>query len=123
MFNHKVYRILEPLVWYHSEVSQLGPGRTSKHPLEPFLTDTVAIRRNCPKAFQDLLELWLVRYALSIAHNKAVCGNRNQVDYLLSNFPLIKKFRWEYAKLKLKMSMPKLIPIIRYIKSCSNGSF
>jgi glycosyltransferase involved in cell wall biosynthesis len=119
-FNHKFFRILEPLVWYHSEASELGPGRGSE-PLQTFLTDPDPIRATCPEEYRRLLEQFLADFALATAHECASDGNNiDKLRYLLKAFPLMKKSRWEYAKLRLKMSIPELIPIIRYIKSCSN---
>lgn len=121
MFNHQVYRILEPLVWYHSEASGLGPGRTTSQPLQTFLTAPRPIRMNCPEEYRGLLEQFLASFALATAHEYAAArNNTDKLHYLLKAFPLMKRFRWEYAKLRLKMSIPELIPIIRYIKSCSN---
>ena len=118
MFNHKVFRILEPLVWYHSEASGLGPGRRSR-PLQTFLMDPDPIRMSCPGAYRGLLEQFLAGFALATAHEYAAAGNNvDKLHYLLKTFPLMRKFRAEYAKLRLKMSIPDLIPIIRYIKSC-----
>ncbi len=121
MLNHKIFRILEPLAWYHSEVSELGPGRRTVHPLEPFLTDPDPIRASCPKENRQLLEKFLAGTALATAHECAVGnGNKNDLRYLLRKFPLMKKFRWEYAKLRVKMRLPGLIPVVRSIKNtCS----
>jgi len=117
MFNHKVYRILEPLVWYHSEVSQLGPALGKEQPLQTFLTDPDPIRMKCPPEHRELLEQFLAGFALAKAHECAAGnGNASYVDYLLDAFPLMKKYRWEYAKLRLKMTLPELIPVIRYLK-------
>ena len=125
MFNHKVYRILEPLVWYHSEVSQLGPALGKKQPLQTFLTEPDPIRISCPPEHRELLEQFLAGFALAKAHECAAGnGNASYLDYLLDEFPLMKKYRWEYAKLRLKMILPELIPAIRYLKrTCSNTRY
>ena len=117
MFNHKLYRNLEPLVWYHSEVSQLGPGRKDQQPLQSFLTDSEPIRQSCCAENREMLEEFLARFALMTAHECA-SGNGSLEDtrYLIKTFPLIKKIRWEYAKLKLKMAIPEFVPTIRYMK-------
>jgi glycosyltransferase involved in cell wall biosynthesis len=116
MFNHKICRILEPLSWFHSEVSEYGLGRETDRPLDPFLTDTEAIRSNCPEDYRDLLETWLARYALSIAHRCIISNSRAHLSYLVETFPLMRRFRFEYFKLKLKMLFPILIPYLRYMR-------
>ncbi len=117
IFNHKIYRILEPLFWYHSEASELGPGRKTRQPLQTFLTEPEPIRQSCCPENREMLEEFLARFALMTAHECA-SGNGSLEDtrYLIKTFPLIKKFRWEYAKLKLKMAMPELVPTVRYMK-------
>jgi len=118
MFNQRVYRNLEPLVWYHSEVSQLGPGRKNHRPLQSFLTEPEPIRQSCRPENRKMLEKFLARFALMTAHECASGnGNPEDVRYLIKTFPSMKKFRWEYAKLKLKAAMPQLVPIVRYVKN------
>ena len=117
MFNHKVFRILKPLVWYHCEVSQLGPGRVGDEPLQSFLTDPEPIRKSCPEQNRDLLEQFLARFALATAHEfTAGNGSIDSVHYLLDNFPLMKEYRLEYAKLRLKMLFPQAVRLVRSVK-------
>jgi glycosyltransferase involved in cell wall biosynthesis len=122
MFNHTIYRILEPLVWYHSEVSELGPGRTTVHPIEPFLTDPDPIRRNCPPEYRKLLEQWLAHYALQLAHESVFLGHLSKAPFLIKNYPLMKTCKWEYIKLRIKMVFPRLIPIVKALKKSSRRS-
>ncbi|HUV41742.1 MAG TPA: glycosyltransferase family A protein [Sedimentisphaerales bacterium] len=124
MLNHKVYRILEPLVWYHTEASQMGPGRAVEHPLEPFLTDPDAIRRNCCRQSRKLLELWLARFAMATAHKAATqYGNTRRARYLAKKFPLMKKWPWEYFKLRFKIMFPGLIGPVRSLKGLWRPDF
>ena len=122
MLNHKVFLILEPLVWYHSEASDLGPRRKNERPLQTFLTDPDPIRMNCPQEYRELLEQFLAQFALVTAHECAAGnGSVDKLRYLLNAFPLMREFRLEYAKLRLKMVMPELIPFVRYVKKgCFN---
>ncbi len=122
MFNHQAYMILQPLVWYHSEVSDLGPGRRTERPLQTFLRDPDQIRMSCPQEYLGLLELFLAGFALATAHDCAAGnGSADKLRYLLNAFPLMKEFKWEYTKLRLKMMAPELIPFVRCVKSgCFN---
>lgn len=118
MFNHKIYRIMEPLLWYHSEASELGPGRKNTHPLDAFLADPDPIRKNCRAEFRELLERYFTLYALATAHEFAAgSDNIYNLHYLLEEFPKMKKYRLEYMKLRLKMFLPELVPIVRYAKN------
>ncbi|MFC1676096.1 glycosyltransferase family 2 protein [Planctomycetota bacterium] len=116
MFNHKIYRILKPLYWYHLEASELGLESPAEHQLHPFLTDIEPIRENCPDDLKELLERFLSQFALSISHECVAGGSFYKVRYLMKHFPLMKEFRWEYAKLRLKLAWPGLIPVVRYMK-------
>lgn len=117
VLRSKVFRILEPLVWYHSEVSALGPGRQDEKPVQSFLIDPDPIRMSCPYRHRRLLELFLARFALATAHEcVGADGGGEKVDYLRKAFPLMKKFRWEYTKLRIKTVMPEIIPFVKSVK-------
>jgi len=47
MFNHKAYRILEPLFWFHSKASELTIGNKTDYPIEPVLSDPGVTPENC----------------------------------------------------------------------------
>lgn len=116
LLNHKMYRIMEPLFWLHSEASELGMGAKSLHPLEPVLTNPQLIRERCPREYRTILELWLAQYALLTAHELALSGDLAKALYLKSAFPLMKSFGWEYVKLRFKLVAPSLIPFFRCVK-------
>ncbi|MCU0914606.1 MAG: glycosyltransferase [Planctomycetes bacterium] len=121
LFGHEIYRLLEPLVWYHLEASELGVGPKSQRPLEPVLTDPEPIRRRCPPERRTLLEQWLAQFALATAHELAALGDVTRAAWLRERFPRMKKYRWEYGKLALKLAAPSLIPRLRGIKSLLRG--
>lgn len=117
MFNHKLYRISEPLAWYHTEDSQLGLScKKSFYPIEPCLLDVEPLKKNCPAEYENLLQRWLAIHALRAAFLHAELGNRENVSYLLNNFPLIRKWRWQFFKLKFKLMFPELVPYLRNLK-------
>jgi len=121
LFGHEVYRLLEPLVWYHLEASELGVGPKSRRALEPVLTDPEPIRRRCRPEQRDLLERWLAQFALATAHELAALGDVTRAAWLRETFPLMKKRRWEYGKLWLKLAAPSLIPRLRRVKNLRRG--
>jgi hypothetical protein len=117
VFGHDIYRLLEPLVWYHIEASELGVGPKNRRPLEPVLTDPDPIRRHCPAERQALLEQWLAQFALATAHELAGLGDVARAAWLVEAFPLMKRQRWEYLKLRIKLAAPSLVPRVRDVKS------
>jgi glycosyltransferase involved in cell wall biosynthesis len=114
MFNHKIYRILKPLWWFHHEASELG--NNGNNAIHPFFTDLDPIKENCPQYLHDLLEKLLTQFALHYANENVFYGRRNNAEFLINNFPLMKKQKWNYFKLRTKMIFPKLIPIVRNLK-------
>ena len=116
MLNHRIYRILRPLWWYHLEASELGVKDPACGALHPFLTDAETIRKNCPTGYEGLLERWFALFALGIAHEAVSAGNISKVRYLMRQFPLMRKFWLEYSKLKLKIWLPALVPLVGSIK-------
>jgi len=119
-FNHRIFRLMEPLVWYHSEASELGAGRKGGPPLQAFLAEPGPIRAACKPGNREALERFLAQFALSTANARAI-DNPQDVDYLLKAFPEMRIFGWEYAKLKLQMAFPQLILAARFLKKA--GSF
>jgi glycosyltransferase involved in cell wall biosynthesis len=117
IFNHKIFRIMEPLAWYHNCIEGLSFGGPRYKPLESFLTDPEPIRRKCPAEYRNLLERWFAQYALHYANIRASFGKSEDAEYLEKNFPLMKIWRWKYAKLKFKLMFPRIIPIIKSLKT------
>lgn len=116
LFGHSVYRILEPLVWYHIEASELGVGPKRQRALEPVFTDPEPIRCNCPPQRRPLLESWLARFALATAHELVSEGDVARATWLLEAFPQMRTFRWECLKLRAKMAMPGAARYVRGLK-------
>lgn len=120
--NHKIYRIMEPLSWYHHEASDLTKGGTLCNPIGPIFTDPDPIRSNCSAEYRSLLERWLAQQALVIAHRHAINGMAEDARYLMRTYSLMKTWRWEYTKLKIKLVMPGLISLVRSLKGRSAAS-
>ncbi|MEJ2647390.1 MAG: glycosyltransferase family A protein [Sedimentisphaerales bacterium] len=105
LLNHKIYRIMKPLMWYHSETN--GVSAIPKQ-LVPLLSDPMQIRANCPDAYRNLLEQYLANTALNYAHK---CSNSNDYQtaaYLVEQFPIMKQWLNKYIRLKIKLMFPNL---------------
>jgi len=102
--NCTVYRCLEPLVWYHTEASELGYlGRRSFRPARPILTDPEPIRANCPVQYRPTLEKCLAYYALLASIRYARGGDAVTARRLLQTYKPQKTLGWEYVFLRLQM--------------------
>ena len=114
--NHKVYRHLEPLVWYHSEASELGIfGRKTVRPPRPILTDPSQIRKNCPPKYRNVLESSLTYYALHAVKRLALAGDKEMCHNLLHGFPQMSSFGLlNYIKTHILVFC---IPLIKFVKS------
>ena len=121
ILNHRVFRDLEPLCWYHSESGGLTSARSkAATPVVPIVLDPEYIRKNCPAVHRYKLERYLSRLALSYAHRYANMNDFNMVSELLNRHPLMKKYRWGYFKLRVKMGLPALIPLVRRTKGAKH---
>jgi len=117
LFNHRIYIIMEPLGWYHQEASELGVKRANQRPLEPVFTDPEPIRHHCLPERRHLLERSLARYALATAHDLAAVGDTERAVWLVRHFPVMRRFGWEYAKLRVKLFTPGMVPWVRNLKN------
>lgn len=75
--NHWVYRNPEPMMWFHSEASELGSARMGFHPVRPILLDPDPVRKSCPSSHKRLLENMLGYYAILTACD---CINRTEEE-------------------------------------------
>jgi hypothetical protein len=116
LFGHTIYRLAEPLAWYHKDASGLDIRPIGERRLVPVLTDPELIRRNCPANRRDLLELVLAEYALATAHLLAAIGDVDRAAWLLNAFPLMRTLKWECLKLRIKMATPFLVPWVRRVR-------
>jgi glycosyltransferase involved in cell wall biosynthesis len=116
VFGHDIYRLMEPLVWYHIEASVLGTGPKSERPLEPVFTDPDPIRCHCPESRRALLERWLAAHALATAHELAARGDVARASWLVEAFPSMRQWRREFLKLRIKLAVPALVPLVHGVK-------
>ena len=111
--NHKVFKNLIPLAFYHNSASALASGGFRTRGLEAFMLDPEPIRRNC-KHNKNALERWLALYALRNAHNRLSVGKVEDIQFLMRQFPLMRQLDWEYYKLRIKI----LCPFVARLAGC-----
>ncbi len=98
MLNYPIYRDPEPMVWYHTECSELGVWNREHCPVWPMLLDPTAIRRSCPVEYRLLLEQYFAQYAILAARRLAQAGEQRQASQILKAFPLSNSFSSENLK-------------------------
>jgi GT2 family glycosyltransferase len=117
ILNHTVYRDSRKLMIYHRECSGLtGSGRSSPKNLLPVLLHPESARKVCPEQYKEAFEKYLAYTALKAAHRKFMSGDADSAIYLLEHYPLMKRWQWDYMKLRIKMGAPGLVPIVKWFK-------
>lgn len=117
LFNCRVFRILQPLVWYHSEASDLGHRWRDAGVLQPYFSDPVLIRKNCPNEHRALLEKLLCKLAFQRAANLCERQDVATAAYLCHAFPMMRRSFWKYAELRMMISFPKSYRAFRHAKA------
>ncbi len=123
--NHKVYRDLTPLHWYHIEDSDLeGPNRLVPIPIFSFLEDPEPIRQNCPSDYLLALEKF---FGLVAAMNFNIMYKQNNISsamYILKKFPMMKEYkknwRWILFKLRIKLAFPWIVTFYKGFRHVLN---
>ncbi|MEM9486842.1 MAG: glycosyltransferase family A protein [Cyanobacteria bacterium P01_F01_bin.116] len=86
ILNYPIYRDLRPLMWYHTEASDLCIWKRVPQPW-PMLLEPEPIRRSCPPKYQSLLENILITYAAIAAHRATHVEDLATVNRLFELFP------------------------------------
>jgi len=114
LLHHPIYRHMGPLAHYHTEDSELGiSARKGALPIEPVLTHPEAIRAGCPPHLRETLELWLAQQASRAAFMQLDRGDPARARWLLAQFPRIRAWPSDHARLRLRMAMPWLWRVVQ----------
>jgi hypothetical protein len=87
LMQRSMYRLVEPLVWIHTDHSVLGAGRRTPYPVPPILDHVEEVLAECPPSHRALLRGYLDWYALWIAHRLAEQGQGRSASRLLRRGP------------------------------------
>jgi hypothetical protein len=99
LLNHKIYRLLKPLVWYHNETNGVSTIEIGPRPLLPILADPEPVRLSCPMSFRPVLEDWLSSHALGYALEYAREGDLSISRDLIRRFPAMRKNKRKFINL------------------------
>jgi len=114
--NCKIFVILQPLTWYHTEAGVLGDLGKGPKELAPFFYDRALMIKNCPKQHRPLLEGYLENCAINRASDFCQFGNIEAARQICRAFPSMKQWPWKYLKLRMKMMCPRIYCIFRQLK-------
>lgn len=131
LLNYRVYLESEPLMWYHSENAELcmhymheGAANWNAlrkaRPMVPLLADPERLRKDCPRAYRSLLEHYLAYEALSEGQTRTSVGDFKTAEKLRQQFPQMSSFRYEYAKLQLKLALPATTRWVNRVKAVTS---
>jgi glycosyltransferase involved in cell wall biosynthesis len=113
VLNHRVFILLEPLFWYHSEASQLYPPNMYCQPgfIPPMVSDPDGILRNCPAPFLSALQKYLCDLALGALHENAYVPIASEVLKHMKTLPVKRYFTWRYAKARIKVLLWEVLGV------------
>lgn len=106
MFACNCYALMEPLIWYHAENSQLFYGRKKYNLLPQFIYSKDLYQSLYFK--RKVLKRFLSKDALNLAHIYEKNDQLIKVKYLIRKFPLMKQWPVSFFKLIIKMNIKKL---------------
>lgn len=113
MLNYPLYFVSEPLVWIHTEDSDLSVGRHIPRPLQPLLTDPDPVRMVCPMVYRNFLERLISLEAVLRARRDSWRGNVNVSKYLLRQYPRAKAFHFIYMETLIFLLCRPFVDILR----------
>jgi glycosyltransferase involved in cell wall biosynthesis len=114
IFNCAIYRLRDPLAWYHTEVGELGLGSGREDlSLEPVFTQAQRVRADCPPLLRPKLDRWLALHALRAAHRNLSAGNADRAAWLLDAFPDCRRLGREYWKARAKLAILRASRVAR----------
>ena len=86
ILNYPIYRDLQPLMWYHTEASDLAVWNQVRPPW-PMLLEPEPIRRSCPEEYRPILESILNTYAAIAAYRATTVEDLTTANQLFEAFP------------------------------------
>lgn len=110
ILNHMVYIDRTPLIWHHTEDSELGDRRVGGYPPWPKLTDPQRIKQNCPEEYRNFLDQTLAYYAIIACKRCLQSGDMKSARWLINNYPMMSEWKKEYRKIKFAYLRKKLKP-------------
>lgn len=113
----RVFRLLKPLVWYHTESSELCWQGSEGGILQPYFTDVERLRNNCPDEYIHLLNAFLVELAFSRVAELCERQDIATAKILVGKFPSMRAPMWMGTWLGIMMRFPRSYRVFRCTKA------
>jgi glycosyltransferase involved in cell wall biosynthesis len=89
LLNYPIFRLVEPLIFFRTDTSELGFGRKTAHPEPPLLKHVDAVASECPSEYRACLDRYVAYYALFVGARMIKEGlPRQGLAYLWRRVPL-----------------------------------
>ena len=124
ILNYPIYRDLRPLMWYHTEASDLAIWHQTRPPW-PMLLKPGPIRNSCPEHYRPILERILNTYAAIAAYRATTAGDLATTKQLFEAFPDARKQMlqdWRKRLDYLVANVPNLRRTLKRFKGVINVS-
>jgi len=110
LLNCRMYRDTTPLIWYHTEDSELyGPNRRSDYPMLPILSDPGPVRKSCPDEYRHALDKLIAFIAAADFFTFSWQVDLPAMQFLIREYPELKTWRKDWMILFLKAGIKRLI--------------
>jgi len=119
--NCKIFMILQPLVWYHGEASELGYRYAKAGVLQPYYSDPDGIRKNCPREYRPVLEEYLTDLAARRVSELCLHRDTKTARDVFNAFTSLRHPTWRYAQLRMKVLFPRVYRVFWQARAAVGG--
>ena len=121
ILNYPIYRDFRPLMWYHTEASDLAVWIQVRPPW-PMLLDPEPIRRSCPDSYRPVLEKILNTYAAIAAYRATTVEDLVTANQLFAAFPNARQQMFQDWRKRVDYLIANVPNLRRTLKGFRRGS-
>ena len=121
ILNYPIYRDFRPLMWYHTEASDLAVWNQVRPPW-PMLLDPEPIRRSCPDSYRPVLEKILNTSAAIAAYRATTVEDLVTANQLFAAFPNARQQMFQDWRKRVDYLIANVPNLRRTLKGFRRGS-